>query len=320
MSNAALHYNDIALLPNYGVLASRKHADVSVNFLNRVWRLPVIPSNMKCVLDENRAKWLAENNYFYIMHRFETDTYKFVDRMQDNYVSISIGVNQEDKDLIDRILGIGLRVDCVTVDIAHGHSYLMEEMIEFLKEKRKTFGHFCIIAGNICTVDGYVFMKKLGVDAIKVGIGGGSVCSTKNKTGFTYPMYSCIRRIAENVATTTPIIADGGIREHGDIAKAIHAGASMVMIGGLFAKLVDSPAEIIDGHKIYFGSASQYNKGEYRNVEGFKSALELDPMTYEGKLLEMEQDLQSSVSYAGGKKLYDIRYVGAIQAKHWEVL
>ena len=192
----------------------------------------------------------------------------------------------------------------------------MKEMIEFIKELNFPSK---IIAGNVCCIDGYRNLMHWGADAVKVGIGGGSACSTKNKTGFTIPMYSCVKEICNSSCYEIPIIADGGIREHADIVKAIHAGASMVMAGGLFSRLIDSPAEIVDGHKVYFGSASQYNKGEYRNVEGIKKTFELDTMTYSDKLMEIEQDLQSAVSYAGGKILQDIEKVTAIKVSHWEV-
>ena len=92
----------------------------------------------------------------------------------------------------------------------------------------------------------------------------------------------------------------------------------MVMIGGLFSRCIDSPAEVLDGQKVYFGSASQYNKGEYRNVEGIKRTLDLDTMTYAEKLLEIEQDLQSAVSYAGGRNILDISMSEARLVMNWE--
>jgi GMP reductase len=217
--------------------------------------------------------------------------------------------------------------DFITIDVAHGDSIMMKEMIQFIKAlgiKSK------IIAGNVATIDGYLNLVEWGADAIKVGIGSGKICSTKNKTGFTFPMYSCISNIVQNISNIpfktkqnnlikrVPIIADGGIREHGDIVKAIHAGATMVMAGGIFSKLIDSPAEIIDGHKIYYGSASQYNKGEYKHVEGIKKVIEMEAMTYEQKLIEIQQDLQSAVSYSGGSKLADIKHCEMGVVTSWE--
>ena len=319
MTKKALHYKDICLLPQYSDLKTRKDADVSVDFLGFKFRLPIIPSNMVCVIDEKRAQWMSENNYFYVMHRFGVDNYEFVKRNQNlKNISISIGVNQKDKEILHKIGQDleGLRIDFITIDIAHGDSYLVRNMIKHIKDLGFESK---IIAGNVCTIDGYNNLMNWGADAVKVGIGGGAACSTKNKTGFTMPMYTCIKEICHSENYEVPVIADGGVREHADIVKAIHAGANMVMAGGLFSRLIDSPAEIVDGHKVYFGSASQFNKGEYRNVEGIKRTFELDTMTYSDKLMEIEQDLQSAVSYAGGRFLQDIQKVIAIEVSHWDV-
>lgn len=249
------------------------------------------------------------------MHRF-ADVYRFVaDYQRLNNISISVGVKNEDKKLLQKIKDEELRVDFITIDIAHGHSKLMKDMISFIKSLELDAK---IIAGNICTYQAYCDLVEWGANAVKVGIGGGAACSTKNKTGFTFPMYSCIRELRSFILDDAPIIADGGVREHADIVKAIHAGATMVMAGGLFSKLIDSPAELVDGHKVYFGSASQFNKGEYKHVEGIKRTLELDPMTYAEKLNEIKQDIQSAISYAGGDQLEDIRNANYTQVTHWE--
>jgi len=321
MMNKALHYKDICLIPTYSELKTRKDADVSVNFLGFKFKLPIIPSNMICVIDENKAEWLSENNYFYIMHRFGVDNYDFVKKNQHlKTISISVGVNQNDKEILHKIGQDlrGLRIDFITIDVAHGDSFLVKEMIQYIKDLQFESK---IIAGNVCTIDGYRHLKNWGADAVKVGIGGGSACSTKNKTGFTMPMYSAIKQVCDSDCFNpeTPIIADGGIREHADIVKAIHAGADMVMAGGIFSRCIDSPAEVIDGYKVYFGSASQYNKDEYRNIEGIKRTLDLDMMTYSDKLIEIEQDLQSAVSYSGGKNLKDIRNTASLAVTNWEV-
>jgi GMP reductase len=317
MTKKALHYKDICLLPQYSDLKTRKDADVSVNFLGFKFRLPIIPSNMVCVIDEKRAEWMSDNNYFYVMHRFGIDNYEFVKKSQGwANVSISVGVQESDRQSLLKMKNDKVYPDFITIDIAHGDSILMKEMIEFIKGLNFPSK---IIAGNVCTIDGYNNLMNWGADAVKVGIGGGAACSTKNKTGFTMPMYTCIKEICDSENYEVPVIADGGVREHADIVKAIHAGANMVMAGGLFSRLIDSPAEVVNGHKVYFGSASQYNKGEYRNVEGIKRTFELDTMTYSDKLMEIEQDLQSAVSYAGGKVLQDIQKVIAIKVSHWEV-
>lgn len=313
----AYQYKEVCLLPRYSTLKTRQRAEVSTVFLGSRFKLPVVPSNMVCVINETHAQWLSEHGYFYIMHRFGVDNLEFVRGAQDwKTISISVGVQETDKYLLEQIAAEDLRVDYVTIDIAHGDSILMKEMlghISLLSLDAK------IIAGNVCTPEGYRHLAEWGADAVKVGIGGGGVCSTKNKTGFTFPMYSCIAEIEQRrELDDPPIVADGGIREHADIVKALHAGAEMVMIGGLFSRCIDSPAEVLDGQKVYFGSASQYNKGEYRNVEGIKRTLDLDTMTYAEKLLEIEQDLQSAVSYAGGRNILDISMSEARLVMNWE--
>jgi GMP reductase len=148
-----------------------------------------------------------------------------------------------------------------------------------------------------------------------VGIGPGKVCITKMKTGFGTGGWqlSALKWCAR--VATKPIIADGGIREHGDIAKSIRFGATMVMIGSMLAGHEESPGQTVevDGklYKEYYGSASDFNKGEYKHVEG-KRILEPIKGKLADTLREMEEDVQSSISYAGGKKLMDIRKVNYV--------
>ena len=172
-----------------------------------------------------------------------------------------------------------------------------------------------MIAGNVGTPEAVIDLENWGADATKVGIGPGKVCITKLKTGFGTGGWqlSALKWCAR--VATKPIIADGGIRDHGDIAKSIRFGASMVMIGSLFAGHEESPGKTVevDGalFKEYYGSASDFNKGEYKHVEG-KRILEPIKGKLADTLVEMEQDIQSSISYAGGRKLMDIRKVNYV--------
>jgi len=130
-----------------------------------------------------------------------------------------------------------------------------------------------------------------------------SICSTFNKTGFTVPMFSCCLQCAPVCEKyDVPFIADGGIKEFGDIAKALCAGANLCMAGGIFAECIDSPAEIINGHKQYRGSTSFEMKGVHNHIEGKKIEI-VHSVKYSERLEELKQALQSSVSYAGGADL-----------------
>ena len=307
-------YDNILLLPRKCRVESRSECDTSVTLGARSFRLPVVPANMKTVVDVPICTWLAQNGYFYVMHRFDLDNVQFVKTMKAHglFASISLGVKKPDYDTVDQLVALGLLPEYITIDIAHGHADSVKNMIAYLREKMpSTF----IIAGNVATPEAVIDLENWGADATKVGVGPGKVCITKLKTGFGTGGWqlSALKWCAR--VATKPIIADGGIRDHGDIAKSVRFGASMVMIGSLFAGHEESPGKTVevDGtlFKEYYGSASDFNKGEYKHVEG-KRILEPIKGKLASTLIEMEQDVQSSISYAGGKKLMDIRKVNYV--------
>ncbi len=307
-------YDNILLLPRKCRVDSRAECDTSVEFGGRRFKLPVVPANMKTVLDENIAEWLAANGYFYVMHRFDLDNVEFARRMRKAglMVSISAGVKEADRAAIDQLAAEGLGADYITIDIAHGHADSVRRMVEHIRQK---LPQAFVIAGNVGTPEGVIDLENWGADATKVGIGPGKVCITRLKTGFGTGGWqlSALKWCAR--VATKPIIADGGIRHHGDIAKSVRFGAAMVMVGSLFAGHEESPGQTVevDGKlfKEYFGSASDFNKGEYKHVEG-KRILEPIKGTLAETLREMQEDLQSSISYAGGRALPDLKKVNYV--------
>ncbi len=312
-------YEDIQLIPAKCVVNSRSECDTSVQFGKHTFKLPVVPANMQTIIDEKIAVHLAENGYFYIMHRFEPEArISFINEMQAKNLitSISVGVKSEEYGFIEELASANLVPDYITIDIAHGHSNAVIEMIKHIK---KHLPESFVIAGNVGTPEAVRELENAGADATKVGIGPGKVCITKIKTGFGTGGWqlAALRWCAK--AASKPIIADGGIRTHGDIAKSVRFGASMVMIGSLFAGHEESPGETteVDGKRVkeYFGSASEFQKGEKKNVEGKKMFVE-HKGSLQDTLTEMEQDLQSSISYAGGKTLESIKHVDYVVVKN----
>ena len=307
-------YDNVLLLPRQCRVDSRSECDTSVVFGGRRFHLPVVPANMRTVLDAPLAAWLAANGHFYVMHRFDLDTVAFARSMREQglFVSISSGVKPHDFAVIDRLAAEGLGADYITIDIAHGHAESVRRTIEHIKAR---LPQAFVIAGNVGTPEAVIDLENWGADATKVGIGPGKVCITKLKTGFGTGGWqlSAVKWCAR--VATKPIIADGGIRSHGDIAKSIRFGATMIMVGSLFAGHEESPGKTVevDGElfKEYYGSASDFNKGEYKHVEG-KRILEPIKGKLAETLVEMQQDIQSSISYAGGKKLMDIRKVNYV--------
>lgn len=312
-------YEDIQLIPNKCIVGSRSECDTSVTLGKHSFRLPVVPANMQTIIDEPIAEFLASNGYFYIMHRFdEADRISFMQRMRAKglLTSISVGVKAPEFEFIDELAKAKLVPDYITIDIAHGHANSVIDMIAYIKEKLpETF----VIAGNVGTPEAVRELENAGADATKVGIGPGKVCITKSKTGFGTGGWqlAALRWCAK--AARKPLIADGGIRTHGDIAKSVRFGATMVMIGSLFAGHEESPGETKEEngivYKEYFGSASEFQKGEKRNVEGKKIWIE-HRGSLKDTLIEMEEDLQSAISYAGGSDLGSLRKVDYVIVKN----
>lgn len=312
-------YEDIQLIPARCVVNSRSECDTTVSLGGHTFKLPVVPANMQTIIDEKVAAFLAEKGYFYVMHRFEPEKrLSFIKNMRSRELvaSISVGVKSEEYGFIDQLAAENLSPDFITIDIAHGHSNAVINMIQYIK---KNLPLSFVIAGNVGTPDAVRELEHAGADATKVGIGPGKVCITKIKTGFGTGGWqlAALRWCAK--AASKPIIADGGIRTHGDIAKSVRFGATMVMIGSLFAGHEESPGETFEKegklYKEYFGSASEFQKGEKKNVEGKKMYVE-HKGSLEDTLIEMEQDLQSSISYAGGDQLEAIRTVDYVVVKN----
>lgn len=257
-------YEDIQLIPNKCIVNSRSECDTSIKFGPRTFKLPVVPANMQTVMNEELAQWFAQNDYFYIMHRFDEEArIPFIKKMQDEelFASISVGVKENEFKFIEELASKSLVPEYITIDIAHGHSDSVINMIKHIKNHiPKSF----VIAGNVGTPEGVRELENAGADATKVGIGPGRVCITKIKTGFGTGGWQLAALNICSKAARKPIIADGGLRTHGDIAKSIRFGASMVMIGSLFAAHEESPGETVElegkKYKEYFGSASEFQK------------------------------------------------------------
>jgi GMP reductase len=307
-------FRDINLIPRKCIVASRSMCDTSKRFGYHMFKLPIVPANMECVINKPIAKKLASEGYFYIYHRFQNDTIEFIQEMKrdDLISSISLGVNADAYKLVEEMKQKDAIPDYITIDIAHGHSEKMESILKFLRkefpndEKRPY-----IIAGNVSTPEAVVDLEEWGADCIKAGVGPGMACTTYMMTGYgsrntqAAVVQACAK--AKRKPETT-IIADGGITEPGDIAKALVMGADMVMIGGMFSGLTDSPGNLVTGvdgkqYKEFWGSASVFQSGKQNRIEGTKKLI---PAKNHGILQEMHylgECLQSAISYGGGNSL-----------------
>lgn len=300
-----LHYKDIGLIPRLSYLNSRADANTSVNFCGHQFNLPVIPANMESVIDFKLAEELADRGYFYILHRFYDYEliYDWVCQNQFRLVSISVGVQDQDYELIKRLQG--LKVDFVCVDIAHGFSRSAQSMIDYIK---RSLPQTKVIAGNIFGDFASIkYLEEAGADALKIGLSFGAGCTTFSKTSFCSPLFSC--GLEAFSISKLPLIGDGSITCNGDIAKGLRAGFTMLMAGSIFAACKDGPATFLEGKKLYYGSASAKAKGHNNNVEGREILLSCNGLTILEKMDEIKQDLQSAISYSGGADLSSLKHV-----------
>ena len=300
-------YDKICLIPRLkSTLPSRDNTDTSINFANYKITCPIIASPMPDVCESDMAISLFKLGAYGIIHRFmgKEEQVKHFKKTIDNFCSAgcSIGINGDWKERYEALKEIGCNTFCI--DVANGFSSNVEIVINYLK-KDNNF----IIAGNVASKQGYQFLDDLGINAVRVGIAGGSVCSTKNETGVLSPMASTIIEVAEFKRENnckSLIIADGGIKQPADFCKALALGADVVMAGGIFAGTDEAPGNVIKDkngkmHKLFRGAASfstqKYLAGKKPTyVEGIETFVD-----YVGSVKTVierfNRGLKSSMSY-----------------------
>lgn len=315
------NFEDVNLIPKKGITDSRSECDTSVQLGKFKFELPIYPANMESVINEELAIKLAKAGYFYTMHRFGIDQIEFIKKMKSESLvtSISIGVNQDSYDLLNKLVQLNLSVNFITIDIAHGHSIKMEKLLKFIRQN-PFFNETFIIAGNICTIDAACDLMEWGADGLKCGLSNGFACTTAMATRFGNRgiQASMVKEISDFLNSTgnakIKIISDGGIREHGDIVVAMVLGADLVMAGGLLTGFEDSPGEQVtdvDGklYKKYWGSASSSQSGKNNRIEGTTKLIPLKHKSLLDEMVSIKESIQSAVSYAGGKDLDSLKYV-----------
>ena len=185
-------YDQILLLPRKCRVQSRSECDAGIDFGGRRFKLPVVPSNMKTVVDEPLCAWLAEHGYFYVMHRFDLDNVVFVREMKQKglFASISLGVKAPDYATVDQLAAEGLAPEYITIDIAHGHADAVRDMIGHIKAK---LPQSFVIAGNVATPEAVIDLETWGADATKVGVGRARCASPSSRPGLAPAAGSCRR-------------------------------------------------------------------------------------------------------------------------------
>ena len=275
-----LDYKDVLLRPKRSVLGSRKEVDLTRKFkfpnCNQVWEgIPIVAANMDHVGTVKMANELSKFNMLTCLHKYITieDTGETLSSVPSAHCAVSIGLSERDKDLMDVMFERHRFITFICIDVANGYS---ERFSKYVKKIRREYPNKVIIAGNVVTGEMTEELILNGADIVKVGIGPGSVCTTRIQTGVGYPQLSAVIECADAAHGVGGfIMADGGCTCPGDVAKAFAGGADYVMLGGLLAGHDECSGQVVDGYKQFYGMSSDtaMNKhsggvANYRSSEG----------------------------------------------------
>lgn len=317
----ALSFDDLLLIPQFSKIESRSLIDVSTDLSNGLeLKIPVIASPMDTVSETAMAVAMARHGGIAVTHRYnsiekQVEIVRGIKKIGDSFqAAFAVGVGG---DYFQRALALvseGVRILCI--DVAHGHHILVKKAIQKL---RMEFGKdIHIMAGNVATAEGYRCLARWGADSVRLGVGSGSICSTRIQTGHGMPLAATIaasRQVKLDEELDASLIADGGIKNGGDVVKALALGADAVMCGSLLSGTSETPGDIVMGtdgrkYKTYRGMASREAQNNWRSKssapEGISTTVE-----YKGPVRDVLHDLvgniRSGFSYSGASNLQELQ-------------
>ena len=301
-------FDDVLLVPQYSDIESRSEIDLSRKLGDRTFQIPIMSSPMDTVTGVSMASIFGEMGGLGVTHRYCSITDQ--SNMTPFSAAAAIGVTGDYMERIE-FLNNDSGVTTFCLDVAHGHHVLVERALKTIRDK---YGKgLNIIAGNVATPKGYLALSEWGADAVRVGIGGGSICSTRIQTGHGVPTFESVLTCSYEDGAI--IIADGGIKTAGDIVKALAAGADFVMLGSMLAGTDESPGDVFQGndgkkYKVYRGMASVEAqkdwRGEARSLEGISTTI-----PYKGSVVDiinnLVQNIRSGLSYTGSRNITQLQ-------------
>lgn len=312
-------FDDVLIIPKYNKIYSRKDVSLKTKVTRNHWiDIPILAANMDTVCESEMAIALGKLGGLGVIHRFLTieEQTEEVRKVKENNLLIAAAIGV--KDLESRVKSlVGAGANILVIDVAHGHSKRVGKAVDYLKEN---YPDIDIMAGNIATKDAAEYFLHKKADAVKVGIGPGSLCTTRLMAGAGVPQLTAIMDVYEATKGKIPICADGGIKKPADIVKAIGAGADTVMLGNLLAGTYETPGEIIEkeGKKLkkYRGSASYSASVKKAEING---DADTRPISVEGEetyipykgnvnpiIEKLLGGLASGMTYIGAGKMEEI--------------
>lgn len=313
MTTQAVTFDDVLLVPSYNHYESRRVVDISMTDRGGklTLKLPIFTSNMDTITEFEMANFVGGKGGMGVLHRFMPVEKNIEEFKKCKFPTmVSVGCSEKDLERAEALRDAGASYFCI--DVAHAHAKYVGKT---LKQIREILPEACIMAGNVATYAGADYLASCGADIIKVGIGGGSVCSTRIKTGFGVPMITCIQECAR---VDRSIIADGGIRAPGDIVKALAFGADFVMLGGMLAGTRPTAGPVTphaDGRKTkeYRGMASREaqenflgNMPDWKTAEGVSTEVPYRE-DEEAIFADIIGGLRSGLTYGGSNTIRELQ-------------
>lgn len=317
-------FDDVLLVPQYSDISSRSKIDVSTRITKeRALDIPIIAANMDSVCDSTMALAMDTlgglgviHRYMYFAQQLEEVTIMAI-RGSDKNIAVAVGIKNGVQQHVIDLVSYGAKI--IVIDVAHGHHQHVADVLKQIKSldlyalDNKPVE---VIAGNVATEAGARFLIENGADGIKVGVGPGSICTTRQVTGHGFPQLAAISQIAATARhAKVPVIADGGIRNSGDIVKALAAGASAVMLGSLLAGTEEAPGEAFTDaggrFKLYRGMASrEAQKDFFGNYPKAPEGITVR-VPYKGPVKPIVENLvagiRSGLSYSGAANLAQLQ-------------
>jgi len=309
-------FDDVLLIPQYSEIESRGQIDISNSLNDKIsLALPVISSPMDTVTEDQMAVAIHRSGGLGVIHRYMTieaqsksvfDAY----RAGTHNVAAAIGMAGDFLERAVDLVDAGANILCV--DVAHGHHTMMKNCLDVLKNKFGSQVH--IMAGNVATLEAFEDLASWGADSIRVGIGGGSICSTRIVSGHGVPTLQSIIDCAQSTSNAK-IIADGGIKTSGDMVKALAAGADFVMVGSILAGTNETPGQIFTRgngkkYKVYRGMASSAAQNTWRGKTSTPEGVSTT-VPFKGSVVNVFKDmaggLRSGLSYSGCRSINELQ-------------
>ena len=318
-----LNYSDVLIRPKRSTLGSRKDVDLTRPLMFRNYQpdfplnarephyhgVPIMAANMDGVGTVAMAKELTKHGMFTCLVKSLNNTPELLNELRWENVAVSTGITESDRLAVDNVLKRHPDIKYVCIDVANGYS---ERFIDFVADFRNSWSDKVIIAGNVVTPDITEELILKGADIVKVGIGPGSVCTTRIKTGVGYPQLSAVIECADAAhGLGGHIIADGGCSTPGDVSKAFGAGADFVMLGGMLSGTDQGGGEVIDGKVEFYGMSSTESQKRNSHVKDYRASEgRVVRVGYKGSVEPIVRDilggLRSSCTYVGASALKEL--------------